>query len=1174
VDGAIMRRPSNQWQGDGCEMSNLATKRFGFGDVPQTEESREILHDVLVTVERLASIGGWTWDLVNDQLVWSQEVSRIFGRDLQSFPATVDNFISVVHPDDLQRVQAALAAIFDHDAPYDIAFRIVRPDRTERIIHAQGESILNQAGKVVRLTGTVHDITEREAAERLVRDELQRTQTQLEIIGQIGQSEALMSGDIEAIAAEITELAALATGCERVNVWLFNEAETELRCVDLYEATPARHSSGLMLSEDDFGEEFAVIKASRYVAADDPLTDPRTRGYVEPYLKPLGITSMLDAVVQASGRNFGLLCFEHVNKAHSWTRDEIAFACQLADKIGIAVVSLKRRQAEATTRTMERLAGIGSWEWDLVNDRMVWSDEVWRIFGRERQEFPPTFANFLPIVHPEDVQPIQDALAATVERQIPHDFEFRAYRPDGSERNVRSQGKITLDTAGRSVGVTGTTQDITERKAAEAALRQRDALLHAVAHSATEFVAASSLDEAMPKALELVSRTLQIDRMTVLERPDPSAAAAPTLRYVWQSPDAKFELDQTFFDNPEMMTPGVVAWQAPLFEGRIVLANLREPGGDVKRLLEGVDSKTLLLVPIRIDGKNWGEIGLESCTAERLWADFEIEILQTLGELIGNSIRRERYVEEIANANRIIQNSPTFLYRLRGEPSLPMLYVSQNITLFGHEPADLMASPHLYKTLIHPDDFTTFTESLAHVFDGGTQRGVSEFRLSTSRGDYRWVENQFTPIRDAAGRLIELEGLLIDVTERKAAEAKILHLARTDQLTGLANRATFMERLRQAFAASRRGASAFALLSLDIDRFKEINDTLGHPAGDQLLATVAERLRTSVRESDIVARLGGDEFAILQSELNDGSDAGALAGKIRDALAIPVTLSGNVVRITASVGIATYAPEIATPDDMLAQADVALYRAKEEGRDQYRFHTEELDDRVREQVAMTNDLAVALSRDEFALHYESQLELCTGKTIGMQAVLRWHHPTRGLLRPPAFHAIAERSGANATIGRWMIDRACKQMSLWRKAGNAPATVAVNISFAQIKNSDDFVRFVSETLAKWGLAPGELELDVTEYMLAQAAMTQNDVLERLQKLGVRISIDDFGTKCSTFDYLGTYRVNRIKISQPLIDAAMNDADSAATIQAIVAMASELHIDVIAQGQGTSSSAMPG
>jgi predicted signal transduction protein with EAL and GGDEF domain len=312
----------------------------------------------------------------------------------------------------------------------------------------------------------------------------------------------------------------------------------------------------------------------------------------------------------------------------------------------------------------------------------------------------------------------------------------------------------------------------------------------------------------------------------------------------------------------------------------------------------------------------------------------------------------------------------------------------------------------------------------------------------------------------------------------------------------------------------------------------------------------------------MVARLGGDEFAVLQFDLADSADAGTLAGKVRDALSIPVTLGGNVVGITASVGIATYAPEIATPDEMLVQADVALYRAKDEGRDQFRFHTEELDDQVRAQIAMTADLAAAITRDEFALHYEPQLELGTGRNIGMQAVLSWNHPKHGMLMPSAFQAIAERSGASTAIGRWTIDHACAQMSLWRKAGNAPASVGVNVSFSQIKNSDAFVRFIRETLARWGMPPAELELGFTEYVLARTAMSRNDAIEQLQKLGVMISIADFGTQCSTFNYLSSYQVSRIKISQPLIVAATNDADSAVTMQAIVAMASELRIDVIA------------
>jgi diguanylate cyclase (GGDEF)-like protein/PAS domain S-box-containing protein len=496
-----------------------------------------------------------------------------------------------------------------------------------------------------------------------------------------------------------------------------------------------------------------------------------------------------------------------------------------------------------------------------------------------------------------------------------------------------------------------------------------------------------------------------------------------------------------------------------------------------------------------------------------------------------------------------------------------MIYVSQNVRLFGHEPAALLAAPQLYKSLVHPDDLPAMRESLAEVFDKKTEQGTSEFRLLTGQGDYRWVQSRFWPVRDAAGRIIEVEGRLFVITERKASEPKIARLARTDSLTGTANRATFLERLRQACAPSRRGAPRFALLTLDIDRFKEINDTLGHPAGDQLLTTVADRLQASVRQSDIVARLGGDEFAILQFDLVDTSDAGALATKIRDALAVPVTIGGNELRITSSIGISTYVPGTSTPDLMLSQADIALYRAKVEGRDQYRFHTRELDLEVRQHAAVTADLKRAIDRDELELHYQPQVEIGTGAIVGMEALLRWHHPTRGLLTPSAFLPIAEKSGAIKAIGRWVIDQACKEMSLWRRIGIAPPTVAVNISYAEIKSDSEFVQFISDSLEKYGLAPGALELDVTEATLARATMAQSDVLARLQKLGIKISIDDFGTSFSTLDYLRCYRVNRIKIPQQLIHAAARDPDSAAMVRAIIGIARELDIEVVAQGVET-------
>jgi len=699
---------------------------------------------------------------------------------------------------------------------------------------------------------------------------------------------------------------------------------------------------------------------------------------------------------------------------------------------------------------------------------------------------------------------------------------------------------------------------------ANARLQSRDALLHAVAVSATELVTASSLDDAIPEALEMVGTTLRIDRISVLDRP-PTADLAPTLRFAWQAPDLKFTLDNRFFEDPALMTPQIAAWQAPLWDGKIIKADLSSAVGDLKEMLKRLGSKSLLVLPVAVGRKFWGEMGLESCQNEREWPVFEIEELQLLADLIGSAIQRERYVQELTDANRIVQDTPTILYRLRGEPSLPMIYISQNVKLFGYEPGMLTASPQLYQSLIHPDDVAAFREAMAHAPDG--RGGEAQLRILTGHGDYRWVENRYAPVCDSAGRLVEIEGLIIDITERKAAEEKIALLARTDPLTGLPNRATFMDRLGLFFAAAQRGAAPFAVLYLDLDRFKDVNDTLGHPVGDRLLVTVGERLKSTIRHSDVAARLGGDEFAVLQTALSDNADAGTLASKIRAALAVPLQIAGSELRITASVGIAVYTPDTAAPEDMLAQADAALYRAKEEGRDQYRFHTEELDRQVSERVAIADDLRGAIERNQLELYYQPQVDLDSGRIVGMEALIRWNHPTRGVVAPATFLQIAETTGTMTAIGQWVLDRACRQMSLWRRAGIAPPILAVNVSLVQLKKPDEFIGLVSETLAKWGLAPVDLELDVTELMLAHSVLAQSDVLQRLQRLGVTIAIDDFGTKYSSLDYLRTYHVGRLKIPRVLIDSAAHDPNGAGMVRAIIGIARELNVEVVAQGVET-------
>ncbi len=394
---------------------------------------------------------------------------------------------------------------------------------------------------------------------------------------------------------------------------------------------------------------------------------------------------------------------------------------------------------------------------------------------------------------------------------------------------------------------------------------------------------------------------------------------------------------------------------------------------------------------------------------------------------------------------------------------------------------------------------------------------------------------------------------------------RIALLARTDGLTGLANRATFIERLYQTFAAARRGASRFAVLYIDLDHFKDVNDTLGHSAGDLLLISAAGHLKRNCRESDLVARLGGDEFAILQTEVSDVSGATALASKIHGVLGTPYQLGDSKLFLSASIGISLFTDETAGPDEMLAKADLALYRAKEDGRDQYRFHSDDLDQEMRERVILTGDLIQALEKNELELYYQPQVELFTGRITGMEALIRWNHPKRGLLMPADFIPIIEKSDAIVALGQWVLDHACEQMSSWRNAGIAPVILAVNLSLGQLRTGDELIQFVTATLTKWGLTPKDLELDVTETMLAYATWAYIDVLERLQQLGVMIAIDDFGTQYSSLDYLKHYRVSRLKIPRAMITAAaQQDQRNAAMVRAIIGLARELDIEVMAQG----------
>jgi len=383
----------------------------------------------------------------------------------------------------------------------------------------------------------------------------------------------------------------------------------------------------------------------------------------------------------------------------------------------------------------------------------------------------------------------------------------------------------------------------------------------------------------------------------------------------------------------------------------------------------------------------------------------------------------------------------------------------------------------------------------------------------------------------------------------ESANSKILELAQTDLLTNLANRRAFMRRLTMAFNASLRGAPSFAVLYLDIDDFKDVNDTLGHAMGDLLLKEVVERLKEAVGPDHFVARFGGDEFAILVLGVTDPNVAGELAARIRKLLGEPFTVDGHKVRITSSIGITLYSPEAAGPEDMMVQADLALYGAKDEGRNCYRFHSRDLD------------------HGELELYYQPQVELATGRITGLEALIRWNHKTRGLLSPAVFIPIAERTGTAHALGNWVFEESCRQLKLWQIEGIAPQVLAVNVSGVQLKGSADLDREVAASLSRWGIDPSGLELELTESVLMEATQRHKNTLENLRQLGTKIAIDDFGTGYSSLKYLTTYPVNRLKLAQEFVFRVTVDYRNAAVVRAAIRLGHELGLEVIAEGVET-------
>ena len=452
-------------------------------------------------------------------------------------------------------------------------------------------------------------------------------------------------------------------------------------------------------------------------------------------------------------------------------------------------------------------------------------------------------------------------------------------------------------------------------------------------------------------------------------------------------------------------------------------------------------------------------------------------------------------------------------------------------------------------------------DKLAHAAKiGGVHQEEWENRSLT--GSSRWLHRQVVGVEGGIVAIVR------DISERKRAEARILHMAQHDALTGLPNRSMLGERLQQAILNVSSSTDSVLVAFIDIDSFKQVNDGLGHKMGDELLKVLAARMQQCLRKVDTVSRFGGDEFVLVLPQQQHGGniDATQIVERIRETVSMPVMLNGHEVKVSCSIGVAIYPHNGNEPETLLANADAAMYRAKETGKNNFKFYTEEMNASVVENLALLEALRHALDEDQLRLLYQPKVDLNTGLIFGVEALLRWHHPVHGVISPLRFIPLAENSGLIIAIGQWVLQTACRQSRAWQKAGLAPITMSVNVSPRQFDDTR-LVEGVAEALAESGLAPSCLELEVTESLIMRDLQQAIEKMRELQAMGLSLSIDDFGTGYSSLSALKSFPISRLKIDRSFVNDLATSADDQAIARAIIALSHQLHLRVIAEGVET-------
>ena len=784
----------------------------------------------------------------------------------------------------------------------------------------------------------------------------------------------------------------------------------------------------------------------------------------------------------------------------------------------------RQRDLEARTeiqKIMERLSeaqrigNIGSWERDLKTNILWWSEETYRLFQYLPEEQPaPTLDLFFDRIHPDDRNGLRNFLVEATTASGPYTVDYRVVLPDGEERHYQNVGQIIRDAYGRPIRATGTTQDISPQKRSAKALEQRHAILRTIIENIPGGVSLMDGD------LNFVAFNKEFGRL--LDLPDELLSHTP----LPMMQVALFNAQRGEYGpgDPEQIAAKIVERarhpQSHIFERR-------RPDG---RVLEVRGSP--------LPGGGFVTI----------YTDISA---------------RKQSEERLLLAEKVFDNSPEAI--MITDQHYRIVSTNEAFTqITGFAPDEVIGKdPRILASERH--DKHSHHEMWRTVQSTGHWSG--EIWDHKKSGDIypKWMT--INAVHDQiSGTLTHYVAMFTDITERKRAEERIHFLAHHDALTELPNRFSLEARLEQALIDARRHNWHVGVLFIDLDRFKVINDTLGHHVGDRLLIEVAKRFSAAVRESDMVARLGGDEFVIVLPDMDGAEAAAHVALKIISSLLNPVRIDGNDLHTSPSIGISIYPNDGLSVDAVMKNADTAMYHAKALGRNNYQFFAEEMNRIASERLSIEARLRQALPHNELLLHYQPQFSADGLRATGIEALLRWQPPGEELVAPDRFITIAEETGLIVPIGAWVLGEACRQLRRWLDAGLPPLRMAVNLSARQLRNAD-LIETVRNALVETGIPSALLELEITESAVMDKPEEAIKVLQALKRMGVTLAIDDFGTGYSSLAYLKLFPIDHLKIDRSFVRDIERDPDDAAIAMSTIALAHSLGMRVVAEGVET-------